>query len=249
MALRTELRKQGDFLFKHRSYLPLLILVFALLVYVQHVNNIDVSSSEDHFLYEVGCLIVALLGFLVRMYTLGYAAENTSGRNTSVGQVAETVNTSGIYSQLRHPLYLGNYLIWLGLAAFTQNVWFVVAFTFMYWVYYERIMYAEEEYLIGKFKNEYLNWSAKTPAFMPAFKNWVKPKYTFSLKKIIKQEKAGIVNLFGVILLFRAVACYVVDGSFDNVEPFWIYAFGFSVLWYVVIKVLEKTTKIFSSDR
>jgi len=249
MALRKELRKQGDFLFKYRSYLPIVVLIFGLLLYVEHVVNLEGITEADNFVYELGCLAVALVGFLVRMYTLGYAAKNTSGRNTSEGQVAEAVNTTGIYSQLRHPLYLGNFLIWLGIAAFTQNVWFVVAFTFMFWVYYERIMYAEEEYLIGKFSNEYLSWSAKTPAFIPAFKKWVPSKYEFSFKKIIKQEKAGIVNLFGVLLLFRATATYIANGDFYMVGDFWLYTFAISVAYYIVVKVLEKTTRIFDLDR
>ncbi|MGB8874133.1 MAG: hypothetical protein WCC75_12145, partial [Desulfobaccales bacterium] len=45
----------------------------------------------------------------------GLPPRGTSGRNTQ-GQVAETLNTTGIYSLVRNPLYLGNFLIWLGLS-------------------------------------------------------------------------------------------------------------------------------------
>ena len=36
----------------------------------------------------------------------------TSGKNTAK-QIAESLNTSGIYSVLRNPLYLANFLNWL----------------------------------------------------------------------------------------------------------------------------------------
>jgi uncharacterized protein YjfI (DUF2170 family) len=35
MALQEELKTQGDFLFKNRSYLPLIILVIGLSVFIQ----------------------------------------------------------------------------------------------------------------------------------------------------------------------------------------------------------------------
>jgi hypothetical protein len=165
-----------------------------------------------------------------------------------VGQVAESINTTGIYSTLRHPLYLGNYFMWLGVAALTHNLWFIVAFSFLYWLYYERIMYAEEAFLTEKFGDAYTKYAAGVPAFIPSFKKVVKPKYEFSWRKVIRQEKAGILNMFGVILLFRLVAEYIATKTFD-VENIWLYGFGASVVWYVVIKTIQKTTNVLTKDR
>ena len=72
---------------------------------------------------------------------------NTSGRNTSEGQVADTINQTGMYSMVRHPLYVGNFIMWLGIALFTASIWFVLLFIAVYWLYYERIMYAEEQFM------------------------------------------------------------------------------------------------------
>ncbi len=246
MALKNELRTQGDFLFKHRSYLPLIILVAALLVYIyQDFHFVALEKS----MYEIGCLIVALLGLAVRVITIGYSADNTSGRNTDEGQIADEVNRTGPYATVRHPLYVGNFLMWLGLAMFTQNVWFVVAFIFLYWVYYERIMYAEEMFLINKYGNDYTNWSAVTPAFLPSLGQWTKPKYTFSWPKVIRQEKAGIFNLFAVIFLFVAGREYLRFGTFMKVDRHWLYFLIAAAVWYLVVKIIQKTTKVLESDR
>lgn len=248
MSLRTELKKQGDFLFRNRSYLPLLILIPGLYIYVMHEARVPDIMEKNNIIYELACFGVCLLGFLVRIITIGFSADSTSGRNTTAGQIAESLNTTGMYSFCRHPLYVGNFLIWLGIAAFTQNFWFIVAFILMFWVYYERIMYAEEEYLLNKFGNEYQSYSDQTPAVIPAFKNFKKPLLSFSFRKVIRQEKAGILNLFAVILLLRITGEYF-ESEAMHVELFWIVGFCVSLLLYAIIKILQKKTAIFSHDR
>jgi protein-S-isoprenylcysteine O-methyltransferase Ste14 len=247
MPLREEMVTQGNFLFKYRSYLPIFILIVSLFLYVLHIKNHVEIDIERFDLWEFFSLGVCLFGLLIRCISIGYAQDNTSGRNTDEGQIADSINTTGLYSTCRHPLYLGNFFMWLGLAMFTSNTWFVVAFVFMYWVYYERIMFAEEEYLRGKFGASYEKWASQTPAFIPSLSKWTSPKMSFSLKKIIRQEKAGILNLFLVIYLFKRVAHYFVASY--QVNKFWSYAFATSIAWYLLIKLLQKTTSIFEKDR
>jgi len=75
----------------------------------------------------------------------GYAPRGTSGRHT-LRQEAKRLNSSGMYSLLRHPLYLGNALMWLGISLFVHVWWVVVISMLIFWIYYERIMFAEEEF-------------------------------------------------------------------------------------------------------
>lgn len=246
MALRLELREQGDLLFRYRSYLPVVIVLPALYLYV--TNGSGLVPEGYRSVYELGCLAVALVGELVRIKAVGHSADNTSGRNTTEGQLADSINTTGLYSTLRHPLYLGNYLMWLGLAGLTQNVWFMVAFTGLYWIYYERIMFAEEEFLIGKFGNAYLEWSKRTPAFVPKFSQWVKPKLSFSWPKVIRQEKASILNLFLVFAAFEAARSWYATGSV-HLEKVWIYGLGLAAGWYILVKAIQLTTSLLAKDR
>ncbi|WP_292010435.1 isoprenylcysteine carboxylmethyltransferase family protein [Chryseobacterium sp.] len=132
MALKEELERQGNWLFKYRSFLPLSILMLGVLVLIQ--TSLKNSDSVCTKYYEVLCLLVSTIGLVIRIYTVGYTPKNTSGRNTSEGQVAETLNTSGIYSIVRHPLYLGNFFMWLGPAMFTENIWFIISFVLFYWI-------------------------------------------------------------------------------------------------------------------
>lgn len=97
MLLQDKMVSQGNFLFKYRGVLPVIILIPALwLTYVrQNFSTADTNNCVTYFLYAV-----AVFGLLIRIYAVGHASPNTSGRNTSEGQVADSVNNTGIYSQI-----------------------------------------------------------------------------------------------------------------------------------------------------
>ena len=110
MSLRRQLERNGSWLFRHRSYLPLLMIpVFlACLPSFKYLG----ASHKLNEVWQVFCLMISLSGLAVRIITVGRAPLGTSGRNTRE-QVAHTLTTTGIYSVVRHPLYLGNYLVLL----------------------------------------------------------------------------------------------------------------------------------------
>lgn len=249
MALQEEMEVQGNFLFRYRGVLPLIILVFGLAVYIYNKWN-------GTFLYEAGmentylfvCLAVCVLGLIIRMYTVGHTPKNTSGRNTSEGQVADEVNTTGIYSAVRHPLYVGNYFMWLGIGMLTQDLWFNIAFTFLYWVYYERIMFAEEQFLRKKFGTIYTDWAASTPAFIPSFRNWKSPALNFSWKKVLYKEKAGILWVFVTFYAFVVLGNSIESGEFDPSFGFWFYALIAALIYYVAVKLINIATGFFNEE-
>ena len=100
-------------------------------------------------------------GLAIRAYTVGHAPRGTSGRNTMV-QRADMLNTTGSYSLARHPLYLGNYLMWLGIVFFVGVWWLAIICTPVFWIYCERIMYAEEAFLGDRFGRNFHEWAART---------------------------------------------------------------------------------------
>lgn len=120
--------------------------------------------------------------------------------------MADSLNTTGIYSLVRHPLYLGNFLMWLGVSLLTCHAGFILLFVLAYWLYYERIMFAEEQFLRCKFGKRYLTWANRTPAIIPDFKSFTPPRLPFSWKKVIKKEKNGIFALFLTFSLFDHLA-------------------------------------------
>ncbi|MBP7498172.1 MAG: DUF1295 domain-containing protein [Bacteroidales bacterium] len=189
MALINSFEKNGNFLFKYRGQIPVILFIGAIpILYYTDFSNIN---SNLKLLLTIIAIITCLAGFLIRFYTIATTPGGTSGRNTEK-QVAETVNTKGIYSIVRHPLYLGNYLIWIGIVLFTFNIYYFIIVSLAFWLYYERIMFAEERFLERKFGSQYLDWANKVPAFIPAFSKFVQTDIPFSLKSIVRREYSGV---------------------------------------------------------
>lgn len=244
MGLQEEIELQGNFLFRYRSFLPLPILLLAIVAYILQVTIL--LEKEDYSIdgfYNYACLAVTLFGFIIRIYTVGYSPDNTSGRNTKE-QLAGELNTTGIYSIVRHPLYVGNFFMWLGFALLTQTPWFILAFVFMYWVYYERIMFAEEQFLRRKFGTVYLRWAKKTPAFIPRFTKFKKPITIFKIMKVIKQEKTGFLSIFLLYFVFYEIGLCLMLKTISINFNFWFYAMVFGVVAYLLIKLSEKKIKV-----
>ena len=237
MCLAKELNKQGNLLFKYRGTLPLVILSVTLLVFVLKLQPPNTSLTPHY--YSLCCLAVALFGQFIRLITVGYTANLTSGRNTE-GQLANVLNTKGIYSIVRHPLYLGNFFMWLGLCLLTQNLWFTISFILIYWVYYERIMFAEEAFLTKKFGDTYLEWASRRPAFLPNFTIWQPTTSNINWKKILLNEKNGITALFSLFCLFNFIEIGVTTKIWSLKPNLWLYAMLISVIYYILMKVLMK---------
>ncbi|MBS1232298.1 MAG: lipid phosphate methyltransferase [Bacteroidetes bacterium] len=151
MALVHEFERSGNWLFKRRSWLPVVLIIAGIIVLNLTNRQAILFDSTEELIF----LGISLLGQAIRIYTVGYAPRNTSGRNTIAGQIADELNTTGSYSLVRHPLYLGNFFMWLGPVLFVRTPVFVLFFILFYWLYYERIMFAEEQFLRGKFGDAY----------------------------------------------------------------------------------------------
>lgn len=249
MALIEEMEKQGVWLFRYRSTLPLLALVAAALLVVRTELNPELFSLKEtpkELYYELGCLAVGLLGLLIRIYTVGHTPKNTSGRNVHE-QVADALNTTGAYSLVRHPLYVGNFFMWLGPAMLTGHVWFIVTFCLAYWIYYEKIMFAEEAFLRRKYGEEYINWSLTVPAFIPNFKNFTKASLPMNWRKIIKRERNGLLALVAIFCAFDVAGELIREEQDYN--WIFIYATVASMLAYIVIKLIQKNTDWLVEDR
>lgn len=242
MALKEEFEKQGIWLFRYRGILPLVILSIGTFLYLRtemFPETFFLEETPYEVYYEMICLLLSLMGLGIRVYTVGHTPKNTSGRNVKE-QVADTLNTTGIYSVVRHPLYLGNFFMWLGPALLTGNLWFVVAFCFCYGFYYERIMFAEEQFLTRQFGDVYTDWAKRVPACIPNFAHFKKPLMPFSWKKVLKKEKNGLLALFLIFASFDILG-ELIEGE----TRFNYFVIGMSVLalcMYGVLWFLKKKT-------
>ena len=245
MALREELERSGNWLFRWRSYLPLFLIAPCVLAFNEFPQWRRCDEGPDA--WGLVCLAVSLLGLAVRVATVGFVPKGTSGRNTHDGQIAETLNTTGIYSLVRNPLYLGNFIIWLGVSMFPLQWWLPVIFGLVFWLYYERIIYAEEEFLRKKFGEQYLRWADQTPAFLPKLTGWRPPALPFSLRSVLRREYSG---LLGIVVCFYLleIGAHWVFYSKPDVHPVWHVVFLSGAAAWVTLRTLKKTTSVLAIE-
>jgi len=74
--------------------------------------------------------------------------------------------TTGPYRYVRHPMYLGIFTYTLGLMMISLDVLVILFFAFTIWVNYIRIP-EEEQMLIQKFGDEYLEYKKRTGRLIP----------------------------------------------------------------------------------
>jgi protein-S-isoprenylcysteine O-methyltransferase Ste14 len=238
MALVHEFENSGNWLFKRRSWLPVLLIVAGIiLMYLGNRQSI-LFDLRDELIF----LGVSLFGEIIRILTVGFAPKNTSGRNTINGQLADELNTTGIYSLLRHPLYLGNFFMWLGPVLFLRSVEAAIVFGLIYWLYYERIMFAEEQFLRRKFGDIYDKWSEKVSSFIPYSFRFIPTRLPFSVKNVLKREYNSFVNIFLIFTLLDLFRNYFLSERI-YLTGMWFWLFVSSVIVWLVIRTIHKQTK------
>ena len=190
---------------------------------------------------ELIFLGVSIFGQIIRALTVGFTPRNTSGRNTVNGQIADELNVTGIYSLLRHPLYLGNFFMWLGPVLFLRSVEAAVLFVLIYWLYYERIMFAEEQFLRRKFGDIYDKWSEKVSPFIPYSFNYIRPSLHFSIRNILKREYNSFINIFVIFTILDLFRNYFLSERI-YLTGIWIWLFVSAGVIWIGLRTIEKRT-------
>lgn len=244
--LTDTIARQGDWLFRWRSYVLLAFIplgIYAISTPEPIEANFGVIADRA---WEISCIVLAFVGLGVRMLTIGHTPRGTSGRNTKE-QIADTLNTTGMYSVTRNPLYLGNAITYMAIALLTQSLTFSLIMALFLVIYLERIIATEERYLAAKFGDEYRSWTERVPVFFPKFSLWIPPALSFSMRNVLRREYSGF---FAIIA--AAVAINYAHEAFGEgdtrIGAIWIVFFLFGVTVYVVLRSLKKHTGILTVE-
>jgi protein-S-isoprenylcysteine O-methyltransferase Ste14 len=151
-AERSTSARVGAVLFRHRGWLPVPFLLVPLLAHG--------TSSATNWL--LGFVLIAA-GEAIRL--AGVAAAGTVTRRRS--RTVQRLVTYGIFGWMRNPLYVGNFLIWIGFTVISGVLWFLPVAILLFAVEYTLIVRYEEGVLESIFGQEYLAYKARTPRWFP----------------------------------------------------------------------------------
>jgi len=244
VKLLDQIPRSGDWLFRWRGQLPLLMLPLFLLG-LWDAGLADPLSPAVRA-WQVAALAVALAGLVIRVVAIGTAPAGTSERSTTNPRASE-LRTSGLYSIVRHPLYLGNTLTAVGFACFT-TVWHLPVIVALIGIlYHERIAAREEVFLEGRFGEAFLRWADRVPAMIPRLSGYVRSTTPFVWRRVVGREFHGLFVIGAVLFVLDLARAALATGRLVF-DPIWTALFLLTAAIFVVCSVLKKTTRLFDVD-
>jgi protein-S-isoprenylcysteine O-methyltransferase Ste14 len=142
----------GAFLFKYRTWFPVLFLLVPVLA----PGHTSVAS------WIVGVILIAI-GEFFRIAGVAAAGHETRRRSRNVGRLV----TYGIFAWSRNPLYNGNFLAWMGFVVISGVTWFLPFAVLLFALEYSFIVRYEEGVLETTFGREYLDYKNCVPRWIP----------------------------------------------------------------------------------
>jgi protein-S-isoprenylcysteine O-methyltransferase Ste14 len=220
--------KIGNFLFHYRN------ILFPLFYAALFIPSAVLVPTNLALIF--GSLII-ISGILVRSVTIGLVYIVRGGSKRKIH--AENLVTDGIYQVCRNPMYLGNILLILGFGIFSNSILFVGLFFPLFCFIYAAIIKAEENFLIGKFGDEYVVYVNSTNALIPNLNRIPKAFSGRSLdfKRIIKKEYNSLFIYFSGILLL------LLYHDLISLTTFVVWFITLLIL-YLAIKGLKKNKKL-----
>lgn len=142
----------GARFFRLRDYTPIPLL-FLVLIFAEP----SVGSAT------LGCILV-FLGELLRIYGVAFIGGVSRTRTASLGS---KLVTAGPFAIVRNPLYVGNFLITLGLSIFSGVFWLILVAMILFSIQYYFIVLYEESQLFREFGDEYETYCQAVPRWIP----------------------------------------------------------------------------------
>ncbi|MGD0782835.1 MAG: isoprenylcysteine carboxylmethyltransferase family protein, partial [Candidatus Aminicenantales bacterium] len=100
-------------------------------------------------------LAVAAVALVIRAWASGHI------------QKERTLAVSGPYRHTRNPLYVGNFILGLGIAVATNSWWGAGLFILYFGLFYPPVIIAERERMKRLFPVEYADYTANVPLVFP----------------------------------------------------------------------------------
>jgi protein-S-isoprenylcysteine O-methyltransferase Ste14 len=175
--------------FNYRSYTPIPLLV-AILIWAQPSPASLISGFA-----------LTGLGEILRLWAVRHAG----GATRTIGEpgAGDELITHGPFAYVRNPLYLGNFILSLGLCvmAWAWMPWMLLIFLALFGLQYGLIISLEEEKLRKHFGWIYEDYLAEVPRLIPRMRPYRPRKVPgMPLTRALKIENNTLLSISGVVL-------------------------------------------------
>ena len=196
----------GAVLFRHRGWLPILFLGIPLVM----------PGTMSPFRWEVGLALI-VIGELVRLAGVAAAGTVTRRRSRNVQRLV----TYGIFAWVRNPLYIGNFLVWMGFVTISGVLWFLPFAVLLFALEYELIVRYEEGVLESIFGREYLDYKSCTPRWIPRPPKGDLPRGEYHWGEALRSEISTFLQYLVLLVAFWIKSkVYVHAGATGFIKTF-----------------------------
>jgi protein-S-isoprenylcysteine O-methyltransferase Ste14 len=174
----------GNLCFRYRDYLA--PVAIALVVLASKPHPFLGRRALDPW-WDAAGLSVSIAGQALRVLVIGLAYIKRGGRRKRIA--ADRLVVDGIFAHARHPLYVGNFLLLVGLMMiWNSQLGYVVAALLGCGLF--SMACAEEAFLHAKFGPEYEAYSARVPRFIPRLRGLraTLSRFSFDWKRVVRKE-------------------------------------------------------------
>ena len=186
--------KIGAWLFRHRTALPLPVALALLLVRVG-------EASFSWTLVGSG-VVLTFAGESLRLWAVHHIGVISRTRSGRLGPLVET----GPFGFVRNPLYIGNIMLWVGMALTARLVWMAPVVALLLAMEYDAIVRWEEELLKSRYGDEYVQYAKRVPRWVPrtsGSKAGTAQNPPFSWRETLFSERGTLIAIAaGYTLLF-----------------------------------------------
>ncbi|MEZ5283866.1 MAG: isoprenylcysteine carboxylmethyltransferase family protein [Vicinamibacterales bacterium] len=139
-------------------------------------------------------------GELIRLWAVRHIGVVSRTRAGRLGPLV----VSGPYRLVRHPLYVGNFLLWMGFTIWSRLWWMVPVTAAAFAAQYGAIARWEASQLRRHFGDAYDRYASNTPAWLPrtgeVARAWRDPA-RHSVRQVLFSERGTLLALGAVALL------------------------------------------------
>ena len=230
------LRRAGAFFFHYRG-IVIPVLLATLLVLGRPAAALGRAPVANAL--TIAGLAVALLGQLLRFFVVGFAYIKRGGKNRRI--YADDLVTEGVYAHVRNPMYVGNFLILVGLTiVYGAPLGFVVGIPALAFLYFA-IVVSEEAYLREKFGAAYDAYARDVNRFVPRLRGFRETLAgsRYDWRKALRKEYGTPHGLgWGIVLLllFRTLR---LEGFAGN-ERLFLVAASVLIPWTLLYLALRR---------
>jgi protein-S-isoprenylcysteine O-methyltransferase Ste14 len=118
----------------------------------------SLETEMDYFIWPIG-IGLAFAGMILRIWAQQHLRYRL--------KVKKCLTTTGPYSLVRNPIYVGNILMCLGATVTSELLWLVPIALFYWFGIYSIVVRYEERHLLEKYGEPYRRYLAEVPRWLP----------------------------------------------------------------------------------